>query len=148
MNIQDVVGQCVMLSNGVVNGFSGKLWGCTECKDAGLMKSWTLKANFLNKSKFHKMKPTCKLFRSDLLPESKKHWGKNMDYVKSGSDKKEEFVYARPVELRAERQKKRPVPPSSTGQTGQNTDPVASVVASITDAIHESNDRLLLFVDL
>ena len=139
MNIEDVADQCVMLSNEVGDGFSGKLWSCTMCKDdKGRMKAWTLKANFMNKSKFHKIKPTCKLFLSDLLPESKKHWGKSMDYVKSGSDKKDEFVYGRPVELRAERQRRRPVPPSSTGQT---TDHIASVVASVDDARHETNDR-------
>ena len=104
MNLHDVTDQCLMLANSVESAFPGKLWCCTTCKDdKGAMKGYTLNARFINKTKFHFWKSTCKLFLSDLLPSSKKNWGKNQDYQRAGY---EEFVYGRPVELRAERQKK------------------------------------------
>ena len=111
MKIRDITHQCVMLSNEVEKEFSGKLWSCSVCKDAaGVMKGYSRRENLMNKAKFHQWKPSCKLFLADLLPDTKKHWGKNMDYQRSNYEKSEEFVYARPTELRGKRQKKAQVP--------------------------------------
>ena len=142
MKVKDVTHQCVMLSNSVEIGFSGKLWCCSVCKDdKGLMKSWTVKKNFLEKKKLHKIQPTCKLFRSDVLPESKAHWGKNMDYQFTGYNKKEDWVYAKPKELKVPQEKKQPVPTCKTGQTSKTTDQIASVVTSVADATRKETDK-------
>ena len=132
MNIEDVSHQCDILSNGLENGFSGKLWSCTACKDKnGLMKGFTMKFNFSN-VKYHKMKPSCTLFRGELLPESKKHWGKNMDYQRSNYGKKDEFVYGRPTDMRPVREKKSSVPPSSPARQKKSSVPPSSSVRQVS----------------
>lgn len=110
MRIEDVSHQALVLSNEVENGFPGKLWSCTSCKDKNderLMKGFTTNKTY----KSHKKTPSCSLYNTHCLPNTKTQWGKNLDYQRTGYDK--EYVYAQPTKLRPAQQKKSTAPTSS-----------------------------------
>ena len=115
---------CLMLSEDVEKDFSGKLWSCTSCKHAnGVMMGNTTK----RKWKASHKKSSCSLHLENLLPPSKKYWGKTID---NGDPN---YVYGKPKEFKDLQKKK--IQPSSSSSSSSAPPVDSSKIVSVLESV-------------